>query len=470
MGVISKMFDGLANVMTGTGTSVDSRMFRQWSERNYGQYDVDAAYRGSWLMRKIIDIPAKDATREWRDWQADADDIEMIEDEERRLRTRATIREGLIYGRLGGGVVIMGVNVGQPGTPLPDNLPKQCLRYLRSYSRHRIKLGPLINDPMDDAFGEPEFFILTGRNGDKDVAIHRTRVLVFKGRFAGNVTSAATQSGADPYWGESFVAAVNDAVMNATSAQDEIAGLIDEAKIDVFGIPDLLNMMGDAEAEARVTRRIELANAGKSNHRAMIKDAAETWEQRQITWTGMPDVIMAFIQMASGASDIPTTRLLGKSADGLNATGEGDQSNYDQMIRDIQESDMRPALGVLDRVLIPSALGRTPPEVYYEFAPLNSPNETARAEIENKEADSVTKLVNLGIIPEAAMAQTVANRMVESGRWPGLETALSDIGDKWWEIAAEEAEAEALAIAGAANPPGGPQPTKPKAPAPAPAK
>ena len=75
--------------------------------------------------------------------------------------------------------------------------------------------------------------------------------------------------------------------------------------------------------------------------------------------------------MAAGASDIPATRLLGKSPDGMNATGAGDQTNYDQMIKDIQESDLRPALGMLDHALIPSALGTTPPEVYYEFAPLS---------------------------------------------------------------------------------------------------
>jgi len=126
----------------------------------------------------------------------------------------------------------------------------------------------------------------------------------------------------------------------------------------------------------------------------------------------------------------------------MNATGEGDQSNYDQMVRDIQESDLRPALGTLDAALIPSALGSVPPEVYYEFAPLSVPNETQRAAIEKQEADTVTAIINAGLIPDEAMAQTVANRMIESGRWPGLEAALANIGEKWWEVMAEEAQAE----------------------------
>jgi hypothetical protein len=129
----------------------------------------------------------------------------------------------------------------------------------------------------------------------------------------------------------------------------------------------------------------------------------------------------------------------------MNSTGDGDQSNYDQMVRDIQESDMRPALGTLDAALIPSALGVVPPEVYYEFAPLSVPNEAERAANEKLEADTVTAIVNAGLIPEEALSQAVANRMVESGRWPGLEKALSDIGEKWWEVMAQEAQAQAQA-------------------------
>jgi len=34
------------------------------------------------------------------------------------------------------------------------------------------------------------------------------------------------------------------------------------------------------------------------------------------------------MQLASGAADIPMTRLLGQSPAGMNATGDGDMRNY----------------------------------------------------------------------------------------------------------------------------------------------
>ncbi len=36
-------------------------------------------YRSDWISRKIVDIIPEDMTREWRLWQSDGDDIELIE-------------------------------------------------------------------------------------------------------------------------------------------------------------------------------------------------------------------------------------------------------------------------------------------------------------------------------------------------------------------------------------------------------
>lgn len=438
-GIIRRIADGLANVMTGQGTSVDKSTHRHWSERMMDEHSVDVAYRGSWLMRRVVDIPAADAVRAGRDWQASTDQIELIEAEEKRLRVRAVLREGLIYGRLGGGLIVMGVNAGTPEDPLPETLPKQSLRYMKAYSRYRVELGPLISDPLDDDFGEPEWFkvAVDQKRPDIKVQVHRSRCLVFKGSFAGHIRNDGFGYAAHPFWGESIVSIVDDAVADSISVNREIAGLIEEAKIDVFGIPELLNMMGDPVREAQVARRLQLAQAGKSNHRAIVKDSLETFEQRQLNTAGFADLIARFLSIVSAASGIPATRLLGKSPDGQNATGESDQQNYDQMVNDIQEDDLRPAFDILDKALLPSALGSTPPDIYWMFAPTHVLTEQQAAEVESKEATSIVALVGLGIIPDEAMAQTVANRLVESGRWPGLEAALAKIGKEWWKLAPE---------------------------------
>ena len=67
---------------------------------------IVAAYRGSSLPRKIVDIAALDRCRKWRDWQADDDVIELIEKEEKRLNVKGKILEASKKGRLFGGAAL----------------------------------------------------------------------------------------------------------------------------------------------------------------------------------------------------------------------------------------------------------------------------------------------------------------------------------------------------------------------------
>jgi phage-related protein (TIGR01555 family) len=439
-GRVTPVRDGLANVMTGSGTSVDKRMHARWVQTFTDQEQIVASYRGSWLMRRVVDTPADDMTRAWRDWQGSDEQIEKLEAEEKRLNLREKVKTAIRLGRLGGGALILGIRNSASASPLPENMGLGDLQYVHPVSRYALEVGELIDDPDDPNFGEPGFFKLKRKGTQDAVPIHHSRVIVFKGDFA--LGMAGTTADRADYWGDSVVSACLDPVNNATSAMNEFAALIAEAKVDVFGIPDLLNNVGTPEYETRLMRRLEIARMGVSTHRALVRDAGETWEQRQISWSGMPEVIRTYLAVVAGASDIPATRLLGKAPDGMNATGEGDQNNYNQMIRARQDNLLRPQLEKLDAALIPSALGTVPDEVYFEFAPLSVPTEQQAAETEAKEAETLGKLASTGLFEDDALEEAFSNRMIESGRWPGYEEARKKA------LAAAEREPDPADVAG----------------------
>jgi phage-related protein (TIGR01555 family) len=97
-------------------------------------------------------------------------------------------------------------------------------------------------------------------------------------------------------------------VKNADMAQDGFAALIDEAKVDIIKIPDLIAQAATPEYENRMLSRLAAASQGKSTWRMLAIDGAEEWDQRQITWAGMPDIMTAFLNAVAGAADIPLTR------------------------------------------------------------------------------------------------------------------------------------------------------------------
>lgn len=423
--------DGLGNVMTGAGTSADKRMHAFYNHRMVDPAQVQAAYRNSWLMRKIIDLPASDMTRERRDWQAESVDIGKIEKAERKFQLWAKLERALQMGRLGGGAIIIG-DGGDPELPLPEIGNRAGkLKYLHVVSRHRLQIGQLETDPESPWFDEPKVFTLTGQNGG--VSIHPSRVVTFKGL---PVPADLLSSEEDYFWGDPVYRTVQDAIQNADMAQNGFASLIDEAQYDVIGIPDMMQNLGTPGYETKLTARLSLARAGKSVHRSLVRDAAETWDTRTVSWTGMPEIIRTYLAVVAGAADIPATRLLGKAPDGMNSTGDGDERNYVTMIATRQESVLRPALERIDALLLPFA-GVAAADLWFEFPPLTEMTEKERADIAKTKADTITQYVNNGTVPIDALIAAVPEMLVEDGTIPGLEQAMADLPATALEAAPE---------------------------------
>lgn len=422
--------DGLVNLLSGGGTTADKRVAGRFHYRYSDPTEIEAAYRTSWMMRKGIDLPPFDMTRGRRDWQADEDAVDKIEAEEKRLGLWAKLNEALVLGRLGGGLIIMGVGRDSPDTPLdPARVAANGLSYIHVLNRHQVSLGEQITDPTNPLFGEPEYFMLNTTGAA--VKIHPSRVVPFKGK---KVPALRGMAGDNWYWGDSEFVSVIDAVKNAEAAMNGFASLIEEAKVDTVTIPNLTQTLATSEGEALVLKRVTIANQLKSTHNTRILDGGrgkdspgETWETRQVTWAGMPDMIRTYAAAVAGAFDIPATRFLGKSPDGMNATGAGDEANYHDKIAADQEATLRPALDRIDAVLLRSA-GVTPsPDVNYSFPPLSKLSEADRADVFAKRMQGVAALQATGSIPEPAFSKAVQHTAVEEGWLDGLDGALAEM-------------------------------------------
>lgn len=422
--------DGLANLVSGAGTTADKRSHYFFTRPYILPEQIDAAYRSSWMMKKGINLPAKDMTRKKRAWQVDEADVDKIEAEEKRLKVWAKIRQAIILGRLGGGLIVMGVGGEDPSQPLGDSYGTGALKYLHVMNRWQVSLGPKITDPLDDYYGQPAYFQINhGDRGVQQTKVHPSRVVAFTGEPAPNLYGLA---GDDWYWGDPLVLSVQDAVKNAEAAMNGFSSLIDEAKVDTVSIPGLINLVSTTEGEELVRKRISVANAMKSMHNTRILDGGkgkdspgETWETRQINWAGIPDMIRVEAAIVASAFDIPATRFLGKAPDGMNATGEGDESNYLAKIATDQDDIVRPALDQIDAVLLPSA-GVTVDVANYTFPPLKEMSELDEAGIFDKTMDAITKLQATGAIPAIAFDKAVQHTAVENEWLDGLDGALAE--------------------------------------------
>jgi uncharacterized protein len=432
MGALSYLTDRLTNIMSGKGTTADRRVWDRYSFVPIDPVEAESAYRSSWLVRKIVDVPALDMTRAWRDWQSDKDTIQALEATEKRLQLKEKCKRALILSRLyGGGALLLGTNDADPSQPLDLNrIGKGGLTYVHVFSRHQLALGPQRLDPADPWFGKPEYFQINVNPTQQQLHIHPSRIVEFVGQRCVEGSWLSANQNGSWFWGDPIMQSVGQAVRNADLAQDGFAALIDEAKIDILSIPDLTARAATPEYEAQMLNRLQGAAMGKSTWRALMIDAQETWNQKQITWAGIPAMMEAFLLVVAGAADIPMTRLLGQSPKGLQSTGDSEERDYQAMIRARQDEQLVVALDRIDELLIRSTLGGRPTDIYYTMGPLQEATEKDAALMEFQLSQTIAEYAATGLIPDGALSAIAKNRIIESGRWPGAEAAFEEFADQ----------------------------------------
>lgn len=421
-----RFVDGLKNLVANLGTGRDKAAHTVYSLPNLTHAEAINAYRSAWLPRKIVDIPAKDALRNWRAWRAQADEISKIEAEEKRLGLQGKLLEAFVSARLFGGAAVY-VSTGEEDVsqPLrPERVGAGGIRSLTVLTSRVLTGGDIDTDPDSDGYGKPAYYTLSSaRSGI--VRIHPSRLVVLRGAQRPDPELCGVNDG----WGDSVLMAVMEEIKRADSTGANIASLIFEAKVDVIKIPNLMAQLTDSQYETDLLNRLRLAAMAKGINGALILDGDEQYESKGAQLAGLRDILFAFLQTVSGAADIPAVRLLGQTPGGLNASGDTDLRNYYDHIRAIQELELTPALAVLDECLIRSALGNRPPEAFYDWNSLWQSSAKERAEIGKLVADTIKTVAETSLIPDDVMSEVAANMLTEAGVAPGLESSMTEYAE-----------------------------------------
>ena len=119
-----------------------------------------------------------------------------------------------------------------------------------------------------------------------------------------------------------------------------------------------------------------------------------TEDVMQLT-TGMAENVEEFYLLISAKTDIPYTELMGKSAEGMNATGSGDRRKWYDKCRSIQES-VKNNLLFMYGIVAGIDSGKFVKFTDFTFNPLEEATEKELAENIKSYAEVASALVNLG--------------------------------------------------------------------------
>ena len=428
---MTNLTDNLVNLVSGLGTSRDKRSSTSFEYNKRSQADLGILYR-NWLFGKVVDIPADDMTRKWRTPKAPSLSIEQLEEftqAEKELKVRAAVNEALKWARLyGGSAIVMNVKdgLGELSDPLElSRVGKDSLESLVVLDRYDLTCHGVNDKDVKEGFRLPEFYYLP-----KGLKIHHSRVIRFDG-----FKLPWDEFQRNSYWGGSVAERVYDEILNTKITTQSIASMIFESSIDVIGVKDLFKKIMTKQSLNSLLTRFELANTTKSINKALIIDKEnETFQKVPTNFSALPNLISEFLSVVAAAADIPATRMLGQSAKGFSATGEGDLDNYYDMISSKQETDLYDALGQLDMVLVQSVFGRPVDDWDFEFNPLQQMDEKDIAEINKMDTESAKASYEAGAIKLSHWAA----QLLKKGTYPTLDSEYVEALEEVEEIEAEE--------------------------------
>ena len=388
--------DGMTNLVANLGTRRDKRSHNQFTGSFfYNWYELEAAYSSNWIARQIVTVPIDDGVREWRTWLGESADV--MWKIEKKLKVKSAFQEASHWARLYGGAGIIMITDQPINEPLDLNrIKRDSLRRLVVLDRNDlIPLEMVVTDPTDANYLNPEWYQINGGSS----LVHHSHVVRIDGERLPRRMQQENQG-----WGDSSLRRIMEDLKDVTATKGGIASLVLEANVDVIQREGLSDELASGEEDA-IAGRYALAGQMKSLINTLLLDGSETYQRQSLTFSGLSQILEQFMVWVSGAADIPMTRLFGTSAQGLNATGEGDMRNYYDSVRAMQSGYFTNNLEPLDEVLWRSAGLTESPD--YQWNPLFQASgvELAQAELARAQSDDIR--LNQRVVSRAQVAQNL---------------------------------------------------------------
>lgn len=383
-------------------------------------------YRGSGILRRIINKPVEDAVSHWFkvDSQIEPDQIDALERLERRARIKKQLEQAIKWGYLFGGAAALimidgqGDQLDQPldiNTVEPDSFKGLYVvdRWSGVYPSDSI-----VNDIGSPAFGEPEFYrVRTSERGASEMRVHHSRIL----RFTGDELPYWEKQ-VEQYWGSSKIETVFDSLKRYDNTLGNIAQLVFQANVWTQKSENLdaFLSMAPTSQQNRLWSSLQAQQRIMSSFNTRIIGENDDLQNHQYSFSGLDKVFEVFQYDMSSVTGIPVTVLFGRSAAGLDATGDADMDNYYALLEGIQENKMRPVLEQLIPILCMSEFGAVPDDINVAFNPVRVPTEKEKADIAGSRTTAIVSAFTAGAINQQIALKELREMSESTGMWSNI--------------------------------------------------
>lgn len=310
-------------------------------------------YKTFGILANIVDIPVDDAyKRGGFDLEAesiDGDELHKLEKHISRMQDIKQIKNARKWARLYGGAAIIVLDGRDLSKPLnKDRLKNNGFELLAVDRWQLIYSEPNINIPGGS-------WTLTNYGTDQNIAsknIHNSRVIVVKGKEAPYQIMQRVNG-----WGISVYEQIFQDMSSFFKARNVIFELLDESKIDVLKLATLQEAISSSTGEAALQRMVDMVARNKNYKSQITLSKDDEYDQKQIRFSGMSEILKEIRIMIAGASKMPVNKIWGEGVTGF-GSGEDSLENYNSQIENEIRTDDTPVIEDVLRLRCYELFGR----------------------------------------------------------------------------------------------------------------
>lgn len=316
------------------------------------------------LVQTLVDVPVDDALRggvEIKSKQLDEDQIEELQISLDRDNDLGVAGQAAKWNRLFGGAGIIILTDQDPELPLDlDSINVDTPLEFRA-----VDMWELFWDRQNTEGYDPEIqtedFEHYNYYGEK---IHKSRVMRLKGFTVPSFIRPRLRG-----WGFSVVEVLVRSINQYLKATDLSFEVLDEFKVDVYKIKNLVNTLLSPNGAQKIQQRVQLANRQKNYQNAVVIDGEDDWDHKQLSFAGLGEAMAGIRMQVAADLRMPLTKLFGISAAGFNS-GEDDIEVYNAMVESQVRQKIKYDLLRMIEIKCQKLFGFVPDDLSLSFKPL----------------------------------------------------------------------------------------------------
>lgn len=238
-------------------------------------------------------------------------------------------------------------------------------------------------------------------------------------------------------WGASVIARMVEDFNLFLRTRNVLYEILNEAKLDVYKFEGFKEQLATAQGEADTQRRVAIMNSIKNYHQALMLDKNDDYEQKQLTFSGLSEVMKENRVGLAAALRMPMTKLWGLSASGFNS-GEDDIENYNAMVESEIRTPARPFIHDILKLGMMAIWGRDDAHIEIEYPPLRVMGADEEEKVRTSKQNRIVQLLEIGMIDDkTAAAWLLREKLVP------VAMTVADLGmDRAAAMAADDDETQ----------------------------